>query len=218
MDKSIKMGILSGIVGAVLGLGALSLSERLIDAGKRTIGMGPGLEVTTHICSSNQLPNLSETFNDWLKEKAITDQGYTEIRTRGDFTYSRFDIYTGSSKIAHDFNSMDSPPLFMPKFKGIHDFLVHVDDFGHHQTFKPEVNFLDNKTLLKEIFNHARKHKDKLYDFCEFAPEDHERKGVPIKYSISIGGVNYKVDNLSILTEGNSNDFRQAWMNQVVYK
>ena len=57
MNKAIKTGILSGLAGAVLGLGALNLGEHLIDSGKRAIGMGPKLEITTHICSSNQFPN-----------------------------------------------------------------------------------------------------------------------------------------------------------------
>jgi len=217
MNKAIKTGILSGIVGAVLGLGALSLSEHLIDAGKRKIGIGSRLEITTHICSSNQLPKTSEKFNDWAREKSIAENGYTEIRTHGDYTYSRFDIYTGSSMIAHDFNSGEDGPLLFPKFEGDHDFLVHVDNFGHHQTFKPKVNFLDNETLLKKILVHARKHKNKLYDFCEFDIKDYERKGVPSKYKISLGGINYEVHDLSILTGGDTNTLKQLWMNKVIY-
>jgi len=219
MDKAIKIGVLSGIVGAVLGLGALSLSEHIIDSGKRAIGMGPRLEITTHICSPEQLPNQGKDFEGWVREKAIADRGYTEIRPIGEFTYSKFDIaYNSSAMMTHD--SQNGSRLLLPKFKGRHDFLVHVDDFGHHQTFKPKVNFLDNEDLLREIFAHARKNKDHLYKFCMFERGSigNDKKEVPLGYKISLGRVNYEVHNLSVLTGGDTNVLRQLWLDQVTYK
>jgi len=217
MDKAIKKGLLSGIAGGILSIVALNIGGHLIDSGKRAIGIGPRLEITTHICSSEQLSNQSKDLEGWLKEKAIADKGYTEIKPIGEFTYSKFDIaYNGSAMMTHD--SINGSQLLLPKFKGRHDFFVHVDDFGHHQTFKPEVNFLDNDILLREIFAHARKHKDRLYDFCEFDPKDYEKKDVPVKYKVSLNGVNYDVQNLSLLTGGDTNVLKQLWMNQVIYK
>jgi len=217
MDRTIKVGFLSGLAGAVLGITALSLGGHLIDAGKRAIGIGPRLEITTHICSPEQLPNLSEKFNSSLKEKAITDKGYTEIRTTGGFTYTSFDIIHNYSPIAHNSNYGDFP-LFMSRLEGNQEFIVHSDSFGDHQTFKPKIGFIQNDHLLGEIFAHARKNKDQLYKFCKFNPKDDEKKDVPTEYKISLGGVNYEVHNLSVLTGGDTNVLKQLWMSQVVYK
>jgi hypothetical protein len=219
MDKAIKKGLLSGIAGGILSIVALNIGGHLIDSGKRAIGIGPRLEITTHICSSEQLSNQSKDLEGWLKEKAIADKGYTEIKPIGEFTYSKFDIaYNGSAMMTHD--SLNGSKLLLPKFKGRHDFFVHVDDFGHHQTFKPEVNFLDNDSLLREIFAHARKHKDQLYEFCRFERGSigSDKKEVPIEYKLSLDGVNYEVHNLSVLTGGDTNTLRQLWLNQVTYK
>ena len=121
--------------------------------------------------------------------------------------------YIAKNHFFDDFRIIKTLRLF-----GKHYFILQADARGEYYERKFEFDFLDNDKLLQAILKDALTHNNWKYSTRAWR-ESHGNpvESYPDKYGITIEGVDYKINSLEQLTEGNRKMFEELWKFKVLY-